>query len=657
MAFASIKAWLSHASPIAAITETLAAIRALALECGGTGVAATGATDADKANNVLQTWSLYDGSNLVLASKLPTMVGAGASTNGTKGAVPQPLDDNTSLNQYDRYAPLRGDATWGGRIDDVSANGQSSVWLTSILSHTGTEIFSFDYAATPDARFGIYATTTGSRYARMITKGSASHVSMRFEAKGAARMEDRGDPLRRTMRSVAGIVRKAFGSTFDAMGVAAPTVLSPGQAAATLSDASANYVQTFNAAAVGSVCGTTETAVVQPRHGIDRIVQFRASMLEARLWLALTTADPSGFTGLICGASGINPPTLTATGVFAVDGSTEQYTRNDGGSFITDGVRVGMLVLVSGFATTANLGVKTVTAVAADKITVSQNLTTELTPGGAVTLAFGIEGIAVWYDVQVAGPIISGTPNITAAASDDSFTRSAGNWITEGFRVGTQFTWTGWSNGANNGTHTITAITATKITCAGSALVDEGPTAVGTVNMSPVATQFFRAITSNGVAVNTTGTFTIASGKIHRATGSFIREGVRVGQLLTTSGFAVNGSYHVTAVTATDITTEETLADETPGGSVTLTCAGYTETISTIPATANTYTRLRMQRLSDTEYEFSVLDAATQVWTQYAQITSNVPLSDTTLGRYNTLYNVTGGSIRNLAIEQDTISP
>lgn len=72
----------------------------------------------------------------------------------------------------------------------------------------------------------------------------------------------------------------------------------------------------------------------------------------------------------------------------------------------------------------------------------------------------------------------SGTITCTVAASAKTFTRSTGSFITDGFKVGQSITTSGFVNGGNNGTFTITGVTATVITCSGAAgLVDESNTA------------------------------------------------------------------------------------------------------------------------------------------------------------------------------------
>jgi hypothetical protein len=62
---------------------------------------------------------------------------------------------------------------------------------------------------------------------------------------------------------------------------------------------------------------------------------------------------------------------------------------------------------------------------------------------------------------------------IAADTSDDSFNRSAGDFTADGFVVGMYVKVSGFTEAANNGIHKITALTATKMTVAGSNLATE----------------------------------------------------------------------------------------------------------------------------------------------------------------------------------------
>lgn len=72
----------------------------------------------------------------------------------------------------------------------------------------------------------------------------------------------------------------------------------------------------------------------------------------------------------------------------------------------------------------------------------------------------------------------------------------------------------------------------------------------------------------------------IATGKFHRAAGSFITDGYAIGQKITSYGFTdplSNGTFVITLVTASDISVAETIgADEVVGAGKKLECTGVT---------------------------------------------------------------------------------
>jgi len=59
---------------------------------------------------------------------------------------------------------------------------------------------------------------------------------------------------------------------------------------------------------------------------------------------------------------------------------------------------------------------------------------------------------------------VSGTPDIGATASTNIFTRSAGSWITDGFRKGDVITTSGFTSPVNNGQHVVIALSAANLT-------------------------------------------------------------------------------------------------------------------------------------------------------------------------------------------------
>lgn len=67
----------------------------------------------------------------------------------------------------------------------------------------------------------------------------------------------------------------------------------------------------------------------------------------------------------------------------------------------------------------------------------------------------------------------SGTPNLAASSSGNTFTRATGNFVTDLYRPGDIIVVTGFSNSANNGLHQVLTVTTTILTVA-ETLVTEG---------------------------------------------------------------------------------------------------------------------------------------------------------------------------------------
>ena len=63
-----------------------------------------------------------------------------------------------------------------------------------------------------------------------------------------------------------------------------------------------------------------------------------------------------------------------------------------------------------------------------------------------------------------------------AAGPPGTYTRSAGSWITDGFQVGMTATFAGFTNAANNGSHVISAVSATVLTTLDTLVVEVAAT-------------------------------------------------------------------------------------------------------------------------------------------------------------------------------------
>lgn len=141
--------------------------------------------------------------------------------------------------------------------------------------------------------------------------------------------------------------------------------------------------------------------------------------------------------------------------------------------------------------------------------------------------------------------MVSGTA-LTFEDDDDTVTRAAGSWLSEGFRVGDHVTFTGTSS--NNFTAIIQTLTATVMTLdSGDVLADE--------------------VTSAGACVGVPGlVFTASSDTIVRSQGSWVDDGFREDGTATITGTSGNNvSLAVVSVTPLTLTLANGLADEDIG--------------------------------------------------------------------------------------------
>lgn len=125
--------------------------------------------------------------------------------------------------------------------------------------------------------------------------------------------------------------------------------------------------------------------------------------------------------------------------------------------------------------------------------------------------------------LNVVIPDTTAAQTITVAAAAGTYTRAAGNYLTNGFAPGQTFTPSGFASGSNNSPKTILTVTATVITVTDkTGLVDEAGTADERL---------------------------IAQAMITRNAGSFITDGFLPGQNIVGSNFA-NGGNNVTKIVA-----------------------------------------------------------------------------------------------------------
>jgi hypothetical protein len=138
---------------------------------------------------------------------------------------------------------------------------------------------------------------------------------------------------------------------------------------------------------------------------------------------------------------------------FAEVGATGDTITRANGSFVTDGFQVGDWITVTGAVATAganNISGK-ITGVTATVLTLD---TADLINEGPIT------SVAITTEPS----FIFATPGMT-------ITRNRGSWTAEGFAVGDTITVDGTAS--NDGTHIITALSATVMTCEDSTFVAE----------------------------------------------------------------------------------------------------------------------------------------------------------------------------------------
>ena len=182
---------------------------------------------------------------------------------------------------------------------------------------------------------------------------------------------------------------------------------------------------------------------------IDWLVKNVAAVSRVRM-LSLRAATNWVETSSLAG----NPDLIGITS----SGAGSAYIDLD----IPVGYKLAALTLNAFGNSSANLtlAVQTVTVATAGAVTQA-----------SLTLA-AISGVAADYAMNFLNPGLNLT--VTVAAGAATFTRSTGSFITDGFAVGNAVTWSGFVNGGNNATKTISVLTATVMTVSsGTGLVNE----------------------------------------------------------------------------------------------------------------------------------------------------------------------------------------
>jgi hypothetical protein len=331
MAFSADKLWLAIRTLVGDLPEAPTGKGAWGLEDGGTGIKAAGATDADKAFDVLQTFGLLDGANQLLAARLSTIlrieqvVASDLASKILKFEHPN-VPESTDAYGYARSTDV------GSRRFRIGANGYTAVAEGTIVVDNGAGygigVATIHVAgvtvepAVGDAfklvpagqKYKVTAVTTlvsgelDITFTPALTVAAVDGqrlffqsdylVDLDLETKGLGRIMHEGDPIPQTMKPTRRISSQPFGGGFSVVGMQSPIVRSPGAAQASSVDTDGTWttVTYDGSAGIGtadSVCGIHVPQATQRRHDPEYIFLVKTALLESRLHLGLYTADPA----------------------------------------------------------------------------------------------------------------------------------------------------------------------------------------------------------------------------------------------------------------------------------------------------------------------------------------------------------------------------
>lgn len=109
----------------------------------------------------------------------------------------------------------------------------------------------------------------------------------------------------------------------------------------------------------------------------------------------------------------------------------------------------------------------------------------------------GRKVVGLMYDKYVDVPRTTqaggAVTDVTVAASGGTYTRASGSWLDDGWRVGRHAVWAGFANSGNNGSKTITGLTATVMTVS-ETLTDEASGASVFASDGDGGSLFWRAV-------------------------------------------------------------------------------------------------------------------------------------------------------------------
>jgi hypothetical protein len=214
------------------------------------------------------------------------------------------------------------------------------------------------------------------------------------------------------------------------------------------------------------VTGVTATTLTVTKAG-GTVAQSAASGRSITADQRITVTKAGG-TALEAGSTG--PTTLLSA-------TAGGYARS-AGDFIADGFVVGQTISATGFVVPGNNGTSTITAITPTTLTVTKTVAPVPEAGSTGLGTFG-----------------------TTTGSSGGFTRTVGSFITDGFQVGHSVTTSGFLDSSNNGTFTVTGVTATTLTVTPARTVAEAQApgrTITTVDIRTIANGGNRTIAGVG---------------------------------------------------------------------------------------------------------------------------------------------------------------
>lgn len=315
---------------VAAIAETLRA-SALPLQWGGTNVAATGADDDARVENVLDTWGVTNGAGLFVDTRIPTALYLDkiyASDRATRILNIEHPNTPATTDSYGYVRSVQAGGNrfrWGTngfaptaagntRVDNGAgySSGVSAMHIDGATTAPGVgDLFTFPNLATVYSVLTVTnvvgtdcdITFTPALAASVVDDdflvfANDTSVDFQMETKGWGRVTHYGDPLPGTLKPIRRWTAVAQTALIDSIGMPAPIIRSPGAVQSSLVDANGHYFQvTYDGTATvntaNAVCGVHVASLIQRRHDPDLTIVGRTALLESRFWCGIFQTDPA----------------------------------------------------------------------------------------------------------------------------------------------------------------------------------------------------------------------------------------------------------------------------------------------------------------------------------------------------------------------------